>query len=70
MLFRSVPDITCPSIDDVLSRLEKLQSTNKTLSQFQHDVIMRRMEKLRKDNEALREGGQYWYELSKKWLKP
>ena len=65
-----VPDITCPIIDDVIARLEKHQDKNKVISQYQHYVIVRRLEKLRTDNELLREGGQYWYELSKKWLKP
>ena len=51
-------------------RLEKHQDKNKVMTQYQHDVIVRRLEKLRTDNELLREGGQYWYELSKKWLKP
>ena len=50
--------------------VKKHQNKNKVISQYQHDVIVRRLEKLRTDNELLREGGQYWYELSKKWLKP
>ena len=49
---------------------KKHQNKNKVISQYQHDVIVRRLERLRTDNELLREGGQYWYELSKKWLKP
>ena len=65
-----VPDITCPIIDDIIARLEKHQDKNKVISQYQHDVIVRRLERLRTDNELLREGVQYWYELSKKWLKP
>ena len=65
-----VPDITCPIIDDIIARLEKHQNKNKVISQYQHDVIVRRLERLRTDNELLREGGRYWYELSKKWLKP
>ena len=63
-----VPDITCPIIDDVIARLEKHQDKNKVMTQYQHDVIVRRLEKLRTDNELLREGGQYWYELSKNCL--
>ncbi len=65
-----VPDITCPIIDDVIARLEKHQDKNKVMTSYQHDVIIRRMEKLRTDNELLREGGEYWYQLCKKWLKP
>ena len=65
-----VPDITCPIIDDVIERLQKHQDKNKIMTSYQHDVIIRRMEKLRTDNELLREGGEYWYQLCKKWLKP
>ena len=65
-----VPDITCPIIDDVIERLQKHQDKNKVMTSYQHDVIIRRMEKLRTDNEILREGGEYWYQLCKKWLKP
>ena len=65
-----VPDITCPIIDDVIERLQKHQDKNKVMTSYQHDVIIRRMEKLRTDNELLREGGEYWYQLRKKWLKP
>ena len=65
-----VPDITCPIIDDVIERLQKHQNKNKVMTSYQHDVIIRRMEKLRTDNELLREGGEYWYQLCKKWLKP
>ena len=65
-----VPDITCPIIDDVIARLEKLESNQKTLTEYQLNVMKRRMERLRTDNELLREGGEYWYQLCKKWLKP
>ena len=65
-----VPDITCPIIDDVIERLQNHQDKNKVMTSYQHDVIIRRMEKLRTDNELLREGGEYWYQLCKKWLKP
>ena len=65
-----MPDITCPIIDDVIARLEKLESNQKTLTEYQLNVMKRRMERLRTDNELLREGGEYWYQLCKKWLKP
>ena len=42
-----VPDITCPIIDDIIARLEKHQDKNKVISQYQHDVIVRRLERLR-----------------------
>tara|TARA_A200000159_G_C7309469_1_gene333883 strand:- start:645 stop:926 length:282 start_codon:yes stop_codon:yes gene_type:complete len=61
-----IPDYTCPQIDDVLERLEKIKKQQK-LSQYQHDLIMKKMEKLRKDNDCLRESGIYWYEIAKKF---
>ena len=60
-----VPDYTCPQIDDVLARIEKIKE-KQALSKYQHDIIMRRMEALRKANDALRESGIYWYEIAKK----
>ena len=59
-----VPDYTCPQIDDVLARIEKIKDKQK-LSQYQHDVIMKKMEKLREANDLLRESGIYWYEIAK-----
>ena len=59
-----VPDYTCPQIDDVLARIEKIKE-KQALSKYQHDIIMRRMEALRKANDALRESGIYWYEIAK-----
>ena len=60
-----IPDYTCPQIDDVLARIEKIKDKQK-LSQYQHDLIMKKMEALRKANDALRESGIYWYEIAKK----
>lgn len=60
-----VPDYTCPQIDDVLARIEKIKDKQK-LSQYQHDLIMKKMEALRKANDCLRESGIYWYEIAKK----
>lgn len=59
-----VPDYTCPQIDDVLARIEKIKE-KQALSKYQHDIIVRRMEALRKANDALRESGIYWYEIAK-----
>lgn len=64
-----VPDITCPTIDDVLMRLDKFQERNQVISKYQWNLIHKRMEKLRVDNELLRESGQYWYGICKQHLK-
>ena len=58
------PDITCPQIDDILARIEKAQ-TNQKLSEYQHKIIIRKLEQLRTDNEQLRESGRYWHESCK-----
>lgn len=57
-----VPDITCPAIDDVLSRLDTLSNTTKKLTAAQNKVLNKKMEKLRDANSALRDSGQYWHD--------
>ncbi len=64
-----VPDYTCPTIDDVLVRIEKFQNKNKVISDYQWKLIKKRMEQLRTDNDKLRESGIYWYDVAKKELK-
>jgi exo-beta-1,3-glucanase (GH17 family) len=56
-----VPDITCPAIDDVLNRLEKLANTTKQLTTAQYKVLSNKLERLRTANEQLRESGIYWH---------
>ena len=58
-----VPDITCPNIDAILNRLEKLVGKDLTKAQFR--IIERRMERLRTANEKLRESGVYWHDACK-----
>jgi len=58
-----VPDITCPDIDSILNRLEKL--VGRDLTKAQYKIIERKMEKLRSSNEALRESGVYWHDTCK-----
>jgi hypothetical protein len=58
-----VPDITCPDIDAILNRLEKLVGRDLTKAQFR--IIERKMEKLRTSNEKLRESGVYWHDACK-----
>ncbi len=40
-----VPDITCPAIDDVISRLDTLSNTTKRLTTAQNKVLSKKMEK-------------------------
>ena len=58
-----VPDITCPNIDAILNRMEKLVGRNLTKAQFK--TIERKMERLRTANEKLRESGIYWHDACK-----
>ena len=58
-----VPDITCPNIDAILNRLEKLVGKDLTKAQFK--TIERKMERLRTANEKLRESGIYWHDACK-----
>ena len=58
-----VPDITCPDIDKVIDICEKAIDGNLTNAKFKR--IERIMEKLRQNNEALRESGVYWHHTCK-----
>ena len=63
-----VPDITCPDIDSIISKLEKhIQYV--TYTQGNHKSIVRILEKLRSANESLRESGEYWYGIAKENLE-
>jgi hypothetical protein len=65
-----VPKYTCPQIDAVLEIIEKLVKDEKHISQWNHDRIMKKMEKIRTANDQLRESGIYWYEVSKNIYNP
>ena len=58
-----VPDITCPDIDSILNKLENLVGKNLNKTQFK--LIEKKMERLRKANEQLRESGIYWHNTCK-----
>jgi len=64
-----IPDFTCVSIDNVISKLEKLVERKKALDKKSLKDLTKRLEKLRTANEDLREGGIYWYEKLKLLLK-
>lgn len=64
-----VPDITCPLIDDVLSRIDRHQNKDKVITKYQWNLIHKRMEQLRTDNELLRDSGRYWYDICKNNFK-
>ena len=58
-----VPDITCPDIDSILNRLEKI--VGKDLKKTQFKIVERKLERLRDSNEKLRDSGKYWHDACK-----
>ena len=62
-----VPDITCPDIDAILNRLEKL--VGRDLTKAQYKIIERKMERLRVANEQLRESGVYWHKACRETVR-
>lgn len=62
-----VPAITCPAIDDILNQLEKVVGRELKKSKFK--AIERKMEKLRKANEQLRDSGKYWHDACKETVR-
>jgi len=64
-----VPDITCPQIDALLSKLEAFQSGRRKYTDFQHKQVVKTLEQLRYKNDALRESGAYWYGIAKDNLR-
>ena len=61
-----VPDFTCGDIDKVIRELEDCYGVPlKRLSLYK---LKRKLEKLRKANDRLRQSGIYWYELVKELL--
>ena len=62
----SIPDFTCGDIDKVIRELEDCYGVPlKRLSLYK---LKRKMEKLRKANDRLRQSGIYWYEIVKELL--
>lgn len=58
-----MPDITCPDIDSILNRLEKI--VGKALTRAQFKIVERKLERLRDSNEKLRDSGKYWHDTCK-----
>ncbi len=62
-----VPDITCPAIDSILNKLENLVGKNLNKTQFK--LIEKKLEKLRRANEQLRDSGVYWHDTCKETVR-
>ena len=60
-----VPDYTCPDIDFII---DKIENNDKGFTRFRKKLLVRKLERLRIQNESLRELGVYWYKKFKDYL--
>lgn len=60
-----VPDITCPDIDEIITKLTKHQEHKTNYTKFRHKQILKTLEQLRRANESLRDSSLYWYDIAK-----
>lgn len=59
-----VPDFTCTDIDYLIEKIEFYHNKG-LLTVFASKLLKRKLERLRKSNEALRDSGRYWYKKFK-----
>lgn len=57
-----VPDFTCPDIDFVIDKIVALHKKEKPPSKVNVRVLKKKLERLRSQNDALRDSGRYWYD--------
>jgi hypothetical protein len=62
----SIPDFTCTDIDNVIRELDCYFGV--PLKRVTLYNLKRKLEKLRKANDRLRQSGVYWYEIVKDLL--
>ena len=60
-----MPDYTCPDIDFIV---DKIENNDKGFTRFRKKLLVRKLERLRVQNEALRESGEYWYKKFRDYL--
>ena len=60
-----VPDYTCPDIDFIV---DKIENNDKGFTKFRKKLLVKKLERLRIQNEQLRESGEYWYKKLKNYL--
>ena len=61
-----VPDYTCPDIDFVI---DKIENSTKPFTRFRKKLLVKKLERLRKQNEDLRELGKYWFKKFRDYLE-
>ena len=57
-----IPDYTCPDIDFVINKITSLHEKGKAPSTVNVKVLTKKLERLRSQNENLRDSGKYWYD--------
>ena len=60
-----VPDYTCPDIDFIV---DKIENNDKGFTKFRKRILVKKLERLRVQNEQLRDSGKYWYRKCKNYL--
>ena len=60
-----VPDYTCPDIDFIV---DKVENNDKGFTKFRKKLLVKKLERLRVQNEQLRDSGEYWYKKFKDYL--
>lgn len=60
-----VPDYTCPDIDFII---DKIENNDKGFTRFRKKILIKKLERLRGQNDDLRELGKYWYDKFKNYI--
>ena len=60
-----VPDYTCPDIDFIV---DKIENNDMGFTRFRKKILVKKLERLRIQNEQLRDSGKYWYRKCKNYL--
>ena len=60
-----VPDYTCPDIDFIV---DKIENNDKGFTRFRKKILVKKLERLRVQNEQLRDSGAYWYKKCMDYL--
>ena len=60
-----VPDYTCPDIDFIV---DKIENNDKGFTKFRKKLLVKKLERLRVQNEQLRDSGEYWYKKLRDYL--
>ena len=63
-----VPDHTCPDIDFVIERVTKSYKETKPITKVSLRILEKKLERLRQQNDNLRESGRYWYKKFKDYF--